>query len=443
MLLSVLCKVLPRGVRRGGPPRVRTPLLLEALEERVALSRAILVDDDRVQCPNADFTSIQAAVNAARPGDTIRVCPGTYREQVLIGPGKNGLTLLSEKPLQAVIQAPPAPNNTTDAIVDIDKARDVTLRGFKITGPLHSLQAGVLVEEGATATVRDNLVTNMFNDTGSGIGIAVGVDEGPTIGPASARILDNVVEMYQKAGIVITEDGSSAEVRGNVVRGVGPTSTVAQYGIQVSFGADAEVEKNAVSGNIFTGTGAEVSGILIFQAGRVEVSKNDIFNNQNGIITEETDRVEVDHNHVFNNLLAGIYFETSKHSKVEHNRVDHNGQDGIFLDDGSTDFLVAHNDSNHNGRDGIFLQDADNNRIEHNKSNDNGGDGIHVDANSTGNQILKNKMRGNGVFDAEDDSTGTGTAGTANLWKGNHCETQNRPGLCDMHGHGGDDDDDD
>jgi hypothetical protein len=66
-----------------------------------------------------------------------------------------------------------------------------------------------------------------------------------------------------------------------------------------------------------------------------------------------------------------------------------------------------------------------------------------VDADSTGNQIVKNKMRGNGVFDAEDDSTGTGTAGTANVWKGNHCETQNRPGLCDMHSHDGDDDDDD
>lgn len=40
----------------------------------------ILVDDDKVQCPNAAFTSIQTAVSAAHSGDTIRVCPGTYDE---------------------------------------------------------------------------------------------------------------------------------------------------------------------------------------------------------------------------------------------------------------------------------------------------------------------------------------------------------------------------
>src|SRR5262249_17318023 len=33
---------------------------------------------------NADFTSIQAAVNAAQAGDTIRVSPGTYNEAVTV-----------------------------------------------------------------------------------------------------------------------------------------------------------------------------------------------------------------------------------------------------------------------------------------------------------------------------------------------------------------------
>src|SRR5437899_2120213 len=36
----------------------------------------IVVDDDRVQCPEAQFTSIQEAVGAAPSGSTIRVCPG-------------------------------------------------------------------------------------------------------------------------------------------------------------------------------------------------------------------------------------------------------------------------------------------------------------------------------------------------------------------------------
>ena len=42
----------------------------------------LVVDDDRVQCPTAGFTKIQDAVNAAPAGATIRVCAGTYPEQV-------------------------------------------------------------------------------------------------------------------------------------------------------------------------------------------------------------------------------------------------------------------------------------------------------------------------------------------------------------------------
>jgi pectin methylesterase-like acyl-CoA thioesterase len=44
----------------------------------------LIVDDDKMQCPNAQFMSINAAVLAASPGATIRVCPGVYRESVLV-----------------------------------------------------------------------------------------------------------------------------------------------------------------------------------------------------------------------------------------------------------------------------------------------------------------------------------------------------------------------
>ena len=33
----------------------------------------LLVDDDKVQCPAATFTSIQDAINAANPGSLIRI----------------------------------------------------------------------------------------------------------------------------------------------------------------------------------------------------------------------------------------------------------------------------------------------------------------------------------------------------------------------------------
>jgi hypothetical protein len=44
----------------------------------------ILVDDDKVECPTAAFTKIQAAIDAASPRETIRVCRGRYHEQLTI-----------------------------------------------------------------------------------------------------------------------------------------------------------------------------------------------------------------------------------------------------------------------------------------------------------------------------------------------------------------------
>ena len=44
----------------------------------------LVVDDDKVECPNAGFTHIQDAIDAASPGDHIRICKGTYVEQLTI-----------------------------------------------------------------------------------------------------------------------------------------------------------------------------------------------------------------------------------------------------------------------------------------------------------------------------------------------------------------------
>src|SRR2546423_4044250 len=46
----------------------------------------LTVDNDRKDCPNADYTRIRDAVGAAHDGDTIVVCAGTYIE----GPGAAG-----------------------------------------------------------------------------------------------------------------------------------------------------------------------------------------------------------------------------------------------------------------------------------------------------------------------------------------------------------------
>src|SRR5438132_1651225 len=83
--------------------------------QRAAAATTLLVDDDHVQCATAAYTSINAAIAAASPGDTIKVCPGLYNEQVMIN--KNNLTLLGA---QANVDARTrsfVPDPTTQSII--------------------------------------------------------------------------------------------------------------------------------------------------------------------------------------------------------------------------------------------------------------------------------------------------------------------------------------
>src|SRR5436190_16921145 len=69
---------------------------IEALEQRCMLSATRTVDDSFLTPNNVTtFNTIQAAVDASNPGDTIKVKPGNYREDVLVG---KTLTILGAEP---------------------------------------------------------------------------------------------------------------------------------------------------------------------------------------------------------------------------------------------------------------------------------------------------------------------------------------------------------
>ena len=54
----------------------------------------------------------------------------------------------------------------------------------------------------------------------------------------------------------------------------------------------------------------------------------------------------------------------------------------------------------------------------------------HHDHVAENNVFKGNKSFGNTEHDCHDDSTGTGTGGTANTWKDNKGATENKPDLC-------------
>jgi hypothetical protein len=82
-------------------------------------------------------------------------------------------------------------------------------------------------------------------------------------GTASGTISGNTITNYQKNGI--TTNGSvSATITDNTVTGQGRVDYIAQNGIQLGYGAKADVTGNRVTGNAYTGGGGVSSaGILV------------------------------------------------------------------------------------------------------------------------------------------------------------------------------------
>ena len=249
-----------------------------------AMAMTWTVDDDGIQCPGA-FTSISAAVFFANPlgGDIIIVCDGLYIEQVVIN---KSLTLqaVADPSQQAVVMAPPS------MVIDPQKAIirvtgmlvNVTIDGFIIQGPgganCDSLRYGIRVDGGANATITHNLIKDIhdtpFGGCQNGIGILVGRQAEGTTG--TAMIDDNIIQSYQKGGIVVDNMGSTAVITNNVITGVGRTEVIAQNGVQVSRGAmvpPSNLQGNTVTANFYLNrsaptTPAVATGILYFQAGQ-------------------------------------------------------------------------------------------------------------------------------------------------------------------------------
>src|SRR3984957_19471944 len=104
-------------------------------------SAVLLVDDDRTQCPTAEFSTIQSAIDAASPGQQIRVCAGTYAEQVTIQKtvllaADDGVTLI---PAGVTENANGAGGDNIAAAILVKNATGVHVTGFRVDGSANGL----------------------------------------------------------------------------------------------------------------------------------------------------------------------------------------------------------------------------------------------------------------------------------------------------------------
>lgn len=348
--------------------------------------------------------SVQAAITAASSGDTIRVL-GVHKEQIVIndiGHERDDLKIVAGNPHAAIV----APDNIAapGSLIQISGSQNVTIRGLTIKGPAETTTPdlyGILVNGGGSAKIVGNRISNITDDPLSGVQRGIAIYIGGD-GGGSATIDGNLITRYQKAGIVVSGADSTATIDDNVVYGQGPTTVIAQNGVQISDGATAKITDNVIAGNTFTPNTFAASGILLDASGKVTIEDNVVSRNSIGIfVSAAAEGLVIKENVVARNDLLGIYLDSTSGAKLLGNIVSFNGS--------SDPASVG----------GIALGNSTNNRIEGNISFHNTGYGLALDSNSTGNTITRNRLFRNSVFDAADGTTGSGTQGTANTWTKN------------------------
>ncbi len=311
---------------------------------------------------NVGDNAIQTAINAATPGTVICIGPGTYPEQLtistpdltLVGAGNQSTILEPAAPLTLNTfdyDAGGGPGATpTAAIILVDGSSGTPSTGV---GGITIEDLAVNASAGATSSTLsgcgDGLVGVDFQaSSGSLIGDTVtdvelapnlfGCQQGLAVyaydgmfnfptphAPDVVNVTTSTISAYDKNGVTCDDTGVSCSIERNTITGIGPTTLIAQNGVQVGFGASAMVGGNRVSGDAYTPTqnvdyfsaneGNAPAGILVFDAGNsVTVAENSLSGDTQGISVLGTAAVSVLSNTIHGNGAYGITLDLNASS---------------------------------------------------------------------------------------------------------------------------------
>lgn len=162
---------------------------------------------------------------------------------------------------------------------------------------------------GASGAIRGNTIVNVNKGASAcqeGNGIEVrNIDlAGP---PTSVEISDNVVDGFQKTGIVVSGN-VDATIRGNSIGPSAAQRLIVAYGIQIGSGARAWIEANTVAGNSGTTGDAAATAILLVNTAAGTLVRGNV---------------------IVGNADVGIYVMANG-VRVERNRLTDTGSDTEF-----------------------------------------------------------------------------------------------------------------
>ena len=335
-----------------------------------------------------NYSTIQAAVNASSPGDTIIVRNGTYNENVVVG---KRLTIQSEKGAANCIVSASNPH----AAVFYVTADYVNITGFTVRGATGEAGIRVGIDFGGHASgctiFSNNIINNYY---------------GIQLNPLSnnATITSNTISNNYHHGIFLLVSSNNT-LTGNTMVNDGifldgysleqwNTHTI-DTSNKVN-GKPVYYWKNVTGGVVPAGVGQ----VILANCSNVEVSSQNVSYASTGIELGFSDHCIITSNTALNNFNSGIYLDHSNNNTIRDNTISNSSvYGGIYLFSSSSN-TITNNTLSNDGVTGIGLSSSSNNTLTGNTMVN---DGIALDGDSleqwnTHTIDTSNKVNGKPVY---------------------------------------------
>lgn len=288
-----------------------------------------------IYVPDTYYT-INDAITAALPGDTINVAAGTYNEQLIIN---KSLTLQGVGDTTIIQPSQTTANkfqlfdrtlggvaNTAGIIVtNAGTDSQIIIKDLKVDGslisstPSNARLIGILYR-GSNGLIDSTTIDGININEGNAI-LSSGYNS-----PVNVEIKNNIISNYLKNGITANNQGMNANIHDNMITGMGPTTSIAQNGIQIGFGAVGTITHNTIKDNVWTGIYSTAidnnpttdinadgaAGILLYSTGLspIKISQNNLVGNQFGIWSVVAPNINIQNNNITGLVHTGNAFPT-------------------------------------------------------------------------------------------------------------------------------------
>ena len=327
---------------------VMLTLLLIGTLTLTSNTQQALSDPGTIRVPQ-DYPTIQVAINAASPGDTIQVAAGTYYENVVVN---KAVSLVGKNPGTTIIDA-----KGTGTVVKVT-ASSVTITNFTIQSSGSGWpNSGVLMDSVSLCTISNNIIVNNWY--------------GIWLKDSSNNVLSSNNIANNQYGVWMESSSNNTLLNNSL--------TLNQYNLGVwglalsHFIQNIDITNYVNSKPIYYWINqhkdqvpADAGYVALVNSTEIIVKNLTITNNGQGMLIAYTQSSSITNNNITNNWV-GIELYNSSNNTLSSNNIANN-QYGTWLFY-STNNTLRDNNATNNQQRGIELFYSSSNWIYHNNFN--------------------------------------------------------------------------